>query len=37
MVTITVDKRIPFDKTLRMFELKCRKAKIFQSIHEKKY
>lgn len=37
MITVSVDKNIPFDRALKLFSHKCRKAKIFQLMHEKSY
>ncbi|MFC2088593.1 30S ribosomal protein S21 [Calditrichota bacterium] len=37
MIIVNVDKNIPFDRTLRLFSLKCRRANIFRLMHEKSF
>ena len=35
MVTVIVKKNDSLDKSLRIFDLKCRKAKVFQQLRKK--
>ncbi|MCK5032227.1 MAG: 30S ribosomal protein S21 [Calditrichia bacterium] len=37
MVYLLINKKISFDANLKMFDQKCRKAKIFQIMREKTF